>query len=291
MWFYPMKLLIGIKNSAKLIFKANKLKQSKGVIALNNKSLPINQSLEKALQIIEVMASNKGPMRLQDISINLGFPQALSLRFLNTLMLYNYVNQDPETLRYSLSFKFSHIGNLVSEQLSIRDIVRPYLLELSEKCQESACLAIDGDMMVVYVDVVDGPDNMLKAMQRIGKRAPFHSTGVGKILLLNYNDSELDSIIKETGLSKLTKHTITTKEALISELAKVKEQGFALDDEECEIGARCIAAPIRDYTGKNIAAISVSGPTSRMTMSKINHISKIIKDYSTEISNKLGYTE
>lgn len=258
---------------------------------MEDQYLPRNRSLEKALQIIEVMASNKGPMRLQDISESVNYPASTVLRFLNTLMLYNYVKQDPDTLKYSLSFKFCKIASLVTQQFSIRDIVRPYLIKLSEESQESACLAIDEDMMVVYLDVVDGPDNMLKAMQRIGRKAPFHSTGVGKLLLLNYDESELDIIIKRRGLPQLTEHTITTKEALLAELAKVKNQGYALDNEECEIGARCIAAPIKDYTGKIIAAISVSGPTSRMTMEKITDISKIITTYASQISNTLGYTD
>ena len=158
-------------------------------------------------------------------------------------------------------------------------------MELADRCQESACLAIDQDMMVVYVDVVDGPDNMLKTMQRIGKRAPLHSTGVGKALLIDYSNHEIEHMIKK-GLTPLTPHTITTKEDLIAELEKIRKKGYAIDDEECEIGARCVAAPIWDYTGRVVAGISVSGPVSRMNIEKIEYVQTIIKEIASKASQK-----
>lgn len=255
------------------------------------KSTKKNQSVERVFQIIEIMAQNRGAMRLQDIAEKLQLPASTVLRFLNTLMTYNYVNQDPETLKYSLSMKFCQIGDLVSSQISIRDIVRPYLVELSDQCKESACLAIEQDMEVVYIDVVDGPDNMLKAMQRIGRRAPLHSTGVGKLLLLNYDEAKLDVLISQKGLPSLTEHTITTKDSLIEELKNIGTNGYAFDNEECEIGAKCVAAPLKDYTGKIIASISVSGPVSRMTGNKLESIKEAVIRAAKIISQKLGYEQ
>lgn len=249
-----------------------------------------NQSVERVFQIIEVMAENKGPMRLQDISTTLNLSASTALRLLNTLMTYKYVYQDTETLKYSLSIKFCQIGDMVHSQISIRDIASPFLKELSERCQESACIAVEDDMMAVYIDVVDGPDKMLRIMQRIGKRAPLHSTGVGKLLLLNYSQEDLSKLVKQKGLMKLTENTITTLDNLVSELKKVESQGFAYDSEECEIGAKCIAAPIRDYSSRVIACISVSGPTSRMSDEKCSDILEVILEISDRISKKLGGT-
>lgn len=248
-----------------------------------------NQSVEKVFQIIEIMAKDKGPMRLQDISLKVEMPASTVMRLLNTLMSYDYVNQDSETLKYSLSLKFCQISDSIHSQFSIRDVVRPYLLELSEKCQESACLAIEEGMMVLYIDVADGPDKMLRTMQRIGKMAPLHSTGVGKLLLLNYDEEKLKVLSEQKGLIQLTKNTITSLEQLKEELKRVASLGYAFDNEECEIGAKCIATPIRDYTGKVIAAISVSGPVSRITQKKIQLITGILLDISVKISRKLGY--
>lgn len=248
-----------------------------------------NQSVERTFQIIEIMAKGRANMRLLDIAEKVKLPTSTVIRYLATLMSYNYVRQDPETLRYSLSLKFCQIANMINSQFSIRDIARPFLIKLSNICRESTCLAQEEDMTVLYIDTVDGPDAMLKTFQRIGKKASLHCTGVGKLLLLNYSDEKLDELIEKYGLPAVTPNTITNKEDLIEELRKVRNNNYAIDDEECEIGARCVAAPIRDYTNQVIAGISVSGPTNRMTMKRIDEIKEYITDYANQISGMLEY--
>ena len=144
-------------------------------------------------------------------------------------------------------------------------------------------------MEVVYTDVVDGPDSMLKIMQRIGKRAPMHSTGIGKLLLLNYSEEQLDEYIAAKGLPALTPNTLVTKQALAAKLEEIRGQGYALDDEECELGARCVAAPVRDYTGRIVAGISISGPISRMTMEHIREVAPVVTGTAAQISKALAY--
>lgn len=256
---------------------------------MNEKSVKNNQSVEKVLQIIEAMAESKESLRLQDIARRVDMPASTTLRFLNTLMKSGYARQDPVSLRYSLTLKFMHIGSLVSSQISIRDVAHPYLTELAQKCNESVCLAIEQDMEIVYIDVIDGPDGMLKITQRIGKLAPIHSTGIGKLILLNYDLNQLEHIIEVKGLKALTPNTITSKEELLSELERIREKGYALDDEECELGARCLSAGIKDYTGKYVAGISVSGPTTRMTMEYIDQIKDVVVDTANKISEELSY--
>lgn len=256
---------------------------------MNEKSVKNNQSVEKVLQIIETMAKNREPLRLQDVALMVDMPASTTLRFLNTLMKQGYVNQDPLTSRYFLTLKFTYIGSLVSSQISIRDIAHPYLTELSKKCNESVCLGIEQDMEIVYIDVIDGPDGMLKITQRIGKLAPIHSTGIGKLLLLNYDMKQLDRIIAIKGLKALTPNTIISKNELLKELETIKTQGYALDDEECELGARCISAGIKDYTGKYVAGISVSGPTTRLTMENIKTIKNVVIEIADKISEQLAY--
>ncbi len=259
--------------------------------AVNEKLAKKNQSVEKVLQIIETMAQSREPLRLQDIALRVEMPASTTLRFLNTLMKCGYAHQDAVTLRYSLTLKFMYIGSLVSSQISIRDIAHPHLVELSKNCNESVCLAIEQDMEIVYIDVIDGPDGMLKITQRIGKLAPIHSTGIGKLMLLNYDLKQLDQMIAIKGLKALTPNTITSKEELLKELEKVNLQGYALDDEECELGARCLSVGIKDYTGKYVAGISVSGPTTRMTMEYIEEIKSIVIDTADKISKHLAYKE
>ncbi|WP_251447926.1 IclR family transcriptional regulator [Vermiculatibacterium agrestimuris] len=249
----------------------------------------LNQSVEKSLQIIEILAKERSPMRLQDIAAACGMPASTVLRMLNTLLVYGYINQDPVSLQYSLSLKFAQIGSVVCETVSLRDIAHPFLVKLSRSCSESSCLAVEENMEVVYTDVQDGPDNMLKIMQRIGKRAPMHATGIGKLLLLNYDNKAIDRYIKEKGLPVLSPNTLTTKKALLEELERIRKQGYAMDNEECELGARCVAAPIRDYTGRIVAGISVSGPLSRLPMTDIEKVAPLVVETAEDISKLLAY--
>lgn len=248
----------------------------------------VNQSVEKVIQIIEVMAREGSPMRLQDIALKTDMPASTALRMVNTLLVYGYINQNPDTLRYSLSLKFAQIGSIVSSQVSISQLAHPLLVELSRRCHESCCLGVEEGMELIYTDVIDGPDNMLKIMQRIGKRAPLHSTGIGKLLLLNYSREQLRELIRVKGLSPLTPNTVCTEETLLERLAQVRAQGYALDDEECELGARCVAAPVYDYTGRVVAGISVSGPASRLSLERIAVIAPVVKDTAKRISKLLA---
>jgi DNA-binding IclR family transcriptional regulator len=258
---------------------------------VKNRGTKRNLSIGKAFQVIEAMASQGGPLRLQEIAQKTGMPASTALRFLTTLKEYGYVDQVPETAQYFLTMKFCRIGNLVSRQIQIRDIVRPFLAQLSRDFEESVSLAIEQNFHVVYVDVVDGPDHMLQTLQRIGKIAPLHGTGVGKCLLLGFDEARLEELVKKQGLPALTPHTIHSLQDLKRELETVRRQGWAIDNEECEIGARCVAAPIRDYTGRIVAAISTSGPVFRMTEEKMEYMKIRITQAAKEISRLLGYEE
>lgn len=248
-----------------------------------------NQSVEKVLQIIECLAQAGEPMRLNDLSRNVDMPDSTVLRIVNTLVQKGYAYQEENTHRYALTLRFSSIGQLVSNTLQIRDIVKPYLKQLSSQSGESACLAIEEEMEVIYIDVEDGVDGMLKIMQRIGKRAPLHATGVGKLFLTQYPPEKLQRLVQEKGLSALTKHTLTTLDGLQKAIQTIKAQGYAMDDEECELGARCVAAPLYNYDNKVIAAISITGPSMRLNNEKLERLKKLILETSQTISMQLGY--
>jgi IclR family transcriptional regulator, KDG regulon repressor len=253
------------------------------------KRIKQNQSLGKAFRIIEAMSEAGGPQRLQDIAARVGQPASTVLRFLGTLAGLGYVGQDERSLHYFLTMKFARLGHQVGRQLDFREVVRPFLLELSREFKESSSLAVEQDMNVVYVDAVDGPDHMLQTLQRIGKIAPLHATGVGKVLLAEFPAGRLEELLRERGLPAITRNTIRSKKALLIELEKIRRQGFALDDEECESGVRCVAAGIRDHSGNIIAACSASGPAGRMTAQKLELIRIRLSAAAAEISTRLGY--
>jgi DNA-binding IclR family transcriptional regulator len=248
----------------------------------------VNKSLDRSLRIIETLANHNGPMKLQRIAETTAIPESTVLRILSTLVVNGFALQDPDTKRYFLTLKLSYLGSRVSSQLNIRDVVRPFLVELSENCHESACLAIEQDLMAVYIDYVEGPDKLLRTLHHIGRMAPLHCTGVGKTLMINFSAKDLDRYTRIKGLTPLTEHSIKSKDLLIVELATIRRTGWAVDDEECEKGVRCIAAPIKDYMDKVIASISVTGPSSRLTDNRLEEIKQHVTASANQISRHYG---
>lgn len=247
--------------------------------------LKSNFSAIKVLQIIEAMAKEGSPVRVKDIAEKLSMPTATILRFLKTLMESGYVSKDPGSSRYLLTYKILKVGEQVRTNTNLRDVIRPYLVELTSKVGESGCLAIEVEQMAVYIDAVEGPDRMLKTLQRIGRSAPMHSTGVGKNLLLNYSHANIRDLIAEKGLPQLTPNTITNIDRLRKLLQRVRNEGIAYDNEECEIGVKCIAAPIYNFEKKVIASISISAPTARMQGNNEEKIISELKRTAAEISS------
>jgi IclR family acetate operon transcriptional repressor len=237
---------------------------------------------------METMAGADGAMKLKEIGRVVGVPPSTVLRFLGSMIDHGYVCQDEKTLGYSLTMKICEIGSLVSRHLRLQDVARPFLRALSEHCGESSCLAVEHDLRAVYVDVVDGPDHTLRALQRIGKSAPLHSTGVGKCLLLGFDQKKIDAMVRHRGLDALTTATITSRAALQKELRKIQRDGFAVDHEECESGVRCVAAPLRGIDGTIVAAISVTGPKDRLSAGRIAEIATRVVEAARSISARLG---
>lgn len=248
-----------------------------------------NQSVDKVFQIIDSMAEIRMPLKLQEISKEVGFPASTTLRMLTSLVEIGYVYQDRETSKYSLTMKFCKIGDSVKSSFNITEIVRPYLIDISNKSGETAYFAIEQDMMLVYLDVVSGANMQNSNLRHIGRVAPLHSTGNGKLMLLNYDDTKLMKLAEEKGLSKLTNNTLTTIDELKREIEIIRKQGYAVDEQECEAGVRCVAMPIRDYTGRVIGGISVSGPTNRILPEKFENYLEMLEIACAEISSKSGY--
>lgn len=248
-----------------------------------------NLSVKKLFATIEVMANHKYPMRLQDISQKVGLPPSTVLRFLSTMCECNYAKQNSQTLKYSLTQKFCLIGALVGSSNSVFEVGHSHLIELSQQCNEAVCLGIEQDMNLLYLDAVESPTGILRAMHRIGRSAPLHCTGIGKIILADYSEAQLERYIREKGLQKFTETTITSQTALMGELAKIRESGISLDNEECEAGAKCVAAAVRNYSGAIVAGISITAPSARVDDEKLAAYSELVLQTARNISRELGY--
>lgn len=248
-----------------------------------------NQSADKVFAIIEYMASHGQMYRLKELAGALDMSPSTVLRFLYSLMNMGYVMQDETTQRYFLTFKICGLGQRVLENYDIAELALPFLKKLSKDSGESVCLAIEQNYFISYVSVIENEDNVLSSMLRVGTLAPMYCTGIGKLFLAQKSEEEIDKAIeKYGGLLPYTKQTITERTQLTEELIKVRNQGYALDWEEREEFARCVAVPIWDYTGKVIAGISITGPAYRIDEEYIERYLPKLKEAASQISRALG---
>lgn len=248
-----------------------------------------NLSTDKALLLIEFLSTEPEPVRIQYISTQTGLNISTVYRYLSSLERLGYVKQDMDTGKYSLTMKICSVAHNVASNNSIIRIASPYLRKLVDIFGASVCLSVERDMQVVYVDTCDSKDQLLKSFAYIGRTAPMHCTGTGKLFLTNYDNEHLERYFETKDLTRLTPHTITSPDVLRQELQKVRIKGFAVDAEECELGASCIAVPIRDYTGLVVAGISVTGAVNFMTLRMVEDKLPFLLEAGQTISRQMGY--
>ena len=249
-----------------------------------------NQTVVKLLQLITCLSEANAPMKLQDVSQAIGVPQATTFRYLNALIEEGFAFQDEISSRYAMTWKISELGNLVRNNMRIRTLIGNSVNDLSIRLSLGVSLVIEKDMECIYLDCAYEPNVMGKTLQRIGLQAPIHAVSSGKLFLTEYSETDVDRLIAEKGLSKLTDKTITTKEKLLIELKKTRENGYALDDEECEEGLRCVAVPIYDYNKKIVAALSSFGDVGKLSFERIqSEILPELRKLAESLSFKMGY--
>ena len=247
-------------------------------------------SSDKLMNILECIAANRTPVRLQDLAEQSGMTQPTVLRYLRTLQNAGYVYQDEDTLRYALTWKLCRLTDNLNSFIGLRNIAAPFVNELGNTLQLGVCLVVNRDHQCVYLDCIDNPRAM-EPLQYIGKRAPLHVTGSGKLLLSAYTDAQLEEFVALRGLERHTANTITSKKELVRQLEQVRRQGFAYDNEECEIGLRCLSYPLRCYSGEIYAAISVFGNVPEMTDAfLLSEVHPRLKAVAEAISLRLGYS-
>jgi IclR family acetate operon transcriptional repressor len=225
------------------------------------------QSLDRAFGLLERLADAGGSASISELAGRTGLPLPTIHRLIRSLVSGGYVRQLPSR-RYALGPSLIRLGTAAQHLLA--DWALPHLGRVVEQVGESANLAVlDGDA-VVYVAQVPSPHSM-RMFTEVGRRVLPHCTGVGKALLSALSDDQVRAILARTGMPAQTEHTITSPDALVAELALVRERGYAIDDAEQEPGVRCVAVPVPSRLPGN-AAISVSGPSSRVTTERVAQI-------------------
>ncbi|AGB42406.1 transcriptional regulator [Halobacteroides halobius DSM 5150] len=246
------------------------------------------KSVNRSINILEELAKYENGLGVTEIGNRLDVHKSSVHRLLSTLVYRGLVEQDQETGKYKLGLKLFELGSRIFNDLEVREYAKPYIEELVRKTNETVHLVTLDQGEVLYIDKVKSPETITMASQ-IGARGPIHCTGVGKAMAAYLAETEVDKIIKKKGMPKQTENTITDPREFKEHLDLVKERGYAIDEIENEAGIRCIAAPIFDYDGDVVAAVSVSGPTMRVTKERISELAKQVRETGLQISYRLGY--
>jgi DNA-binding IclR family transcriptional regulator len=245
------------------------------------------QTVLKALDILECIALANHPLSAAEVAKLCNISRPTAYRLICTLTARGYVAADDDT-HYRLGTRALSLSQNVLDSLDLPELAQPYLRHLSDITNETTYLSMLDDDEILYIGKAESSQS-LRTHTKIGSRNMLHSTAMGKAILAFLPIEEQTQLLERIKFTRLTSVTITDKAALVKELAKVRTQKYAVDNEECEEDIRCVGAPIFDHSGRPFAAISVSGPAYRLAVSCVNDLSSLVIDTANTISSRLGY--
>jgi DNA-binding IclR family transcriptional regulator len=249
------------------------------------KSKPVGV-LTKTLRIIDLLQDSRSPLSLHEISVQTRINKSTAFRLLTHLEGEEYLRRDDKG-EYGLGPKLLRMGSDDRVQAPLREIARESLWELWRVTQETVNLAVLDGLDVVYIDCLESPHDF-RLVRNVGMRAIVYRTALGKALLAFLPREQCDMIVRSLRFQAFTPHTLTSAEQLTHELNTIRKAVYAVDSEESVLGLRCIAAPIVDKRGIAVAAVSISGPTSRITAEKTAAFANVVKTAAREISLRIG---
>jgi IclR family acetate operon transcriptional repressor len=248
----------------------------------------MGDTTSRIFKIIEFLAEAGDWVSLRTMARELHLNAASAYRALNSLKELGYVRQDPQDSRYQLSLKIAWVSAQLLENVQLRQIAHPQLQRLTSVTNETTHLAILEGNEFVYIDKVDNTQAM-RMRSRVGQRGQLYSTAAGKSILSFLPDTEKEKLVRGMKLTPFTKNTISELGEFRDELEHVHHLGYAVDDEENEVGIRCIGSPIFDHAGRVAGALSISGWTITMTRERIPQLAPELLRSCQEISRELGY--
>lgn len=234
------------------------------------------QSAERIFNVMEMLAET-GPIGLVDLSTRLGLHKSTVHRLLLSLSYMGYVIQDEETSKYSLSFKIVELSGKVLSKVDMLSIIHPYITDLANRCRENVHFVQRRGTEVLYLDKVSPitpQESSIRMASQIGFTRPLYCSAVGKAILAQLSDEEVREIWDNSIIEKKTEYTIVTWDEMVKELEGIREKGYSIDNEENELGVRCIAVCILNHRGKPEYAFSISAPVSRMSDARIEELAQ-----------------
>src|SRR6266403_619321 len=242
--------------------------------------------LERAVSALEVLSQSEAPLSLAEICHRMNLHKSTAHRALMVLERSALIERTPEN-RFRLGLKLYELGNRAVEQIDLRARVYPFFRRLAMDAHETVHLGVLQKTSVVYLDKVE-PNRRVCMSSKIGSSNPAYCTSLGKAMLAFQPEETIEKIVSSIRFTRYTPKTLCSREKLVEHLGTVRKRGYAIDDEEIELGVRCIGAPILNEDGWAIAAVSVSGPTSRITPQNVRAIALRVMTCCREISAALG---
>ncbi|MBI3652071.1 MAG: IclR family transcriptional regulator [Acidobacteria bacterium] len=254
---------------------------------MKNKDESSSAAVERTLAILEAVAQRDSGLTNSEISRKLEIPKSTASYLLRTLEQCGYLRREADSGQYRLGLKVLSLSRGVQIGRDIKEASLQVIKRLAERSGLTVHIAILDHGEMVYIEKAESP-GFIQTSTWVGKRMQVNSTGVGKAMAAHLSTGELEAIVKEHGLKKRTVKTITTQAKFFSELEKVRERGYAVDDEENSMGARCVAAPIFDSFGKPIAGIGLSGTTSQINRAFLAKAAEMVQEAAKKISQNLN---
>lgn len=247
------------------------------------------RSISRAIDALDVLASADASMSVSDVARALGASKSTAFAILQTLEERNLVSSAGEGFqrRYTLGLGLARLGHRAVSRVSMLDAAMPHLERLTKITKLSSRVATMSQGIAVVLGQVDGP-NSIRFDLNMGGRERLHCTGIGKAILGRYTDEEVVDLAEQTGLPKRTAYTITSIDALLVDVAKVRERGFSVDDEEDAEGVLCIGAPLIDHTGACAGGISVTGLKVSLSVERVFRVGEAVIAAAEAISQRMG---
>ncbi len=243
------------------------------------------QALDRAFAVLDLLGESETPLGLAQVASSLQLHKSTAHRFLMVLERHHMVERTTGG-KFRLGLRLFDFGNRAIEQYDLRERAQPHLRRLVAETEETAHLCILEQARVIYIDKIE-PGRTVRMITRIGSSNPVHCTSVGKAIMAFLPEERVSDIIRRTRFERFTHRTIATAEALRAEIEKTRRRGYAVDDEELEEGLRCIAVPVLDAQRAPVAAVSVSGPSFRVTAQKLpaiaNHLLQCVRGISLDM--------
>lgn len=246
------------------------------------------QVLDRAFQILDLLADENAGLSITEIAEHLSLHKATVHRLIMVLGSSRFVEKNTVTGAYHLGSRLMELGLSAVSRLDIYEVAGPHLRALVKETGETAHLAVLRDGQVVSLINIQSSQT-LRTPTTVGTRTPAHCTSLGKAMLAFAHANHIEDFFNNQKLERYTPHTLTSAKTLKDELALIRKRGYAVDNEEREEGLRCIGAPIWDSSGTVVAAISIAGPTVRITTERVRSFARNVMQSAARISTSLGY--